>query len=64
MGLSSLIRFIVSAQRGESTPLGDSGWQGRVGVGGPHDGRGADPHHPRERHHRRGRGLGKTDPLD
>ena len=41
----------VSAERGEPASLGDSGGQGGAGAGGPHDGRGADPHHPRGRHH-------------
>lgn len=54
---------LVTAQGGESPPLGCGRGQGRAGAGGPHDGRGADPHHPRGRHHRRGRGLGKIYPL-
>ncbi len=54
---------LVSAQGGESSPLGRGWGQGGAGAGGPDDGRGADPHHPWGRHDRRGRGLGKTDPL-
>ena len=38
--------FLVLVERSKPASVGDSRWQGGDGAGGPHDGRGADTHHP------------------